>query len=154
MVLAFLFVTFFWLFLLLAGWRFITNKLRNRRKSAIADLRAYRNRAHIVVSELMARANELDQHRHYVVLPADSQVSHKLAAVCQDLVVLSESLPMIDNLLKEGNIKHGRRDMLITLNAATQLNRHLDGVSQQLKLASDEQVMQQPKTAQSKRSDI
>jgi hypothetical protein len=99
----------------------------------------------------MARANELDQHRQYVVLPADDRTSHKLAAVCQDLVVLSESLPMIENLLKEGNIKHGRRDILIALNTAAHLNRHLDGVGQQLHKATETQVLSLDSTANSKR---
>jgi hypothetical protein len=141
MLIAFFAVTMFWLFALLFGARFIAKRLGRRRKVVIAELHNRRLRLHAVISELMAKANELDQHRQYVVLPANDQTSHRLAAVCQDLVVLSESLPMIENLLKEGNIKHGRRDILIAVNSAVHLNRHLDGVSQQLRIASDAQSL-------------
>jgi hypothetical protein len=141
MLFAFLAVTMFWLVALLYGARFIAKRLGRRRKVVIAELHNRRLRLHAVISELMAKANELDQHRQYVVLPANDQTSHKIAAVCQDLVVLSTSLPMIDNLLKEGNIKHGRRDILIAINSAVHLNRHLDGVSQQLRIATEAQSL-------------
>lgn len=139
MVIAFLAVTTFWLTAMMFGAKFIANRLGRKRKVVIAELHNRRVRLNVVVSELMAKANELDQHRRYVVLPAEDQTSHRLAAICQDLVVLSESLPMIENLLKEGNIKHGRRDILVAINSAVHLNRHLDGVSKQLRLATDAQ---------------
>lgn len=141
MLIALLAVTMFWLFALWFGARFIAKRLGRRRKVIIAELHNRRLRLHAVISELMAKANELDQHRQYVVLPANDQTSHRLAAVCQDLVVLSESLTMIENLLKEGNIKHGRRDILIAVNSAVHLNRHLDGVSQQLRIATEAQSL-------------
>ena len=141
MLIAFLVVTMFWLFVLLYGARFVADRFGRRRKVIVAELHNRRLRLHAVISELMAKANELDQHRQYVVLPASDQSGHRLAAVCQDLVVLNESLPMIEHLLKEGNIKHGRRDILIAINSAVHLNRHLDGVSQQLRIATEAQTL-------------
>lgn len=151
MLIAFLAVTMFWLVVLLYGARYISERFGRRRKVVIAELHNRRLRLHAVLSELMAKANELDQHRKYVVLPANDQSSHRLAAVCQDLVVLSESLPMIEQLLKEGNIKHGRRDILIAINSAAHLSRHLEGVSQQLRIATDAQSLSLESQANQKR---
>ena len=139
MLIAFLAVASIWLAIFGFGFKFIADRFGRRRKVVLAELHDRRLRLHLVVSELMARANELDQHRQYVVLPVEDQSSHRLAAVCQDLVVLSESLPMIEHQLKEGNIKHGRRNILHAINSAAHLNRHLDGVNQQLRIAYEAQ---------------
>jgi hypothetical protein len=132
------------LFSVLIVFLFVCHKVsawaKQRRQEEMSNLRYYHKRVSVLVSEMLAKANELDQHRLYVLANPDTQFSHKLATACQDLVVLSESLPMIEHLLDGGQIRIGRRDLLATLHSANRINQHLDGMQMQLKALTDAQM--------------
>jgi hypothetical protein len=145
------------IFVFLFVWQKYSAWAKQRRREELVNLRSFHSRLSVLLSELLAKANELDQHRLYVVANPDPQFSNKIAASCQDLVILSESLPMIEHLLDAGHLTTGRRDLMAALHSATKVNQHLEGMQTQLKALSDAQMSANqsvtPKKAKKRASD-
>jgi hypothetical protein len=115
--------------------------LKKRREAELKNLRAYHCRLSALVSEMIAQANELDQHRMYLGTGSDGHISAELGKACQDLVILSDSLPLTQTLLLEGNLGQVRRDTLVQLSGAFSIARRLQGVHQRLESLSDVRLL-------------
>jgi hypothetical protein len=127
------------------GWRKLALNAASYRAKEIASMRVYRKRLQTVVSELLSRANDLDQAAKY--LPADkaARVSENVGKVCEELIRLGETLPLIDELLAEENIKDGRDGILRTCRMASKISQDMHLVEEQeLKLIGYKRDKQKP----------
>ncbi|MBK9140917.1 MAG: hypothetical protein IPM23_00365 [Candidatus Melainabacteria bacterium] len=76
-----------------------------RRRRRLALLRDSQARLQAVVAELLEKANDLDQHLKFVSNNSSKEaLSSKIKVAVDDLVMLGETLPAIDQLLSEKRI--------------------------------------------------
>ncbi|MCA9804293.1 MAG: hypothetical protein KC777_20130 [Cyanobacteria bacterium HKST-UBA02] len=76
-----------------------------RRRRRLALLRDSQARLQAVVAELLEKANDLDQHLKFVNTNTSKEaLSSKIKVAVDDLVMLGETLPAIDQLLLEKRI--------------------------------------------------
>ena len=101
-------------------------------KVELKRLRDYNNRLGHVISELLAKTNELDHDRTFAQL-ADRQMSESISTTCEQLVTLADSISLIDHLLKAGQLDEGRRDILVTCHAAEAINKRIDDLRTRIK---------------------
>jgi hypothetical protein len=106
-----------------------------KQKDDVARLRDYNNRLGQVISELLAKANEIDQDRSFAQL-ADRELSQNISSTCEQLITLADSISLIDHQLKDGQLDEGRRNILATVNAADAINRRMDQLRLKVKKKS------------------
>src|ERR1700733_5124253 len=82
------------------AYRKVTLRIAAGRTKEIAAMHVYRKRLETVMSELLARANELDQAAKYLPSDKAARVSDNVGKVCEELVRLGETLPLLDELLQ------------------------------------------------------
>lgn len=97
---------------------------KERKQRQLATLHEYNSRLKSVVSELLARADEIDQQSKYTGVP-DAGWSQLLREACTDLVKLGDQLPVIDRFLSQEEVGAARKVIL-------ECCRKADGVSRQL----------------------
>ncbi len=120
--------------------RTISNWLKQRKEADLANLRTYHQRLTVLISELLAKANDLDQHQLYVFSAGNPQFSNNLASICQELVVLTDSLPVIGGILADGHVGQSRQDLLASVKTAAFINRRLDTMRHELHVLTIEQA--------------
>lgn len=103
--------------------------------SDLARLRDYTNRVGAVISELLSKANELDQDRSFAQI-CDRELSQTISQTCEQLITLADSISLIEHLLKEGRLDEGRRNILVTCNAAETINKRLEQLRERIKSKS------------------
>jgi len=113
------------------GWRKIALNIAADKVKQIASMRTYRGRLQGIVSELLSQANDLDQAAKY--LPADkaARVSKNVGKVCEELIRLGDTLPLIDELLEEENVKDGKDGILRTCRMAAKISQDMKLVEEQ-----------------------
>ncbi len=107
----------------------------NETKTEIARLRDYNNRMGRVISELLAKANELDQDRSFAQI-VDRELSQTISQTCEQLITLADSLSLIEHLLKEGKLDTGRHDLLVTCHAADTIHKRIEQLRLRVKSKS------------------
>ena len=108
---------------------------KNEAKTEIARLRDYNNRLGVVISELLAKANELDQDRSFAQI-VDRELSQIISSTCEQLITLADSISLIDHLLKDGQLETGRHDLLVTCHAADTINKRMEQLRLRVKSKS------------------
>lgn len=121
-------VAVFFVCLLFGLWWIVSRWLKQRRKRQLAMLDAYSRRLRAVVDGLLARANEVDQDQLYFVQADGAESSRRLGKVCSDLVVLADSLTLIDEQLKSNDVRNCRDSLLKCCRIASYAARELDAV--------------------------
>ncbi len=108
-------------------WLKISNYLKAKRTKQLIELRAYEERLKVVVSELLAQVNDIDQSTKYIDIGAapDPEWSRRLQVACGQLVTIGNALPTIESLLKEEKVKDGREIILDTCRSAAQVSEEL-----------------------------
>ncbi len=114
--------------ILFCAWRFVRGILEERRQRQLVVLRAYNKRLHAIVERLLARADEIDQEQKYLPVPAGGNNSTRLARACSELVVLGDSLKMLDVLAESGDLRRLRADLLRCCRVAARLARELEAM--------------------------
>ncbi len=109
--------------------------LGNDTKAELKRLRDYNSRLGAVISELLAKTNELEQDRTFAQL-ADRQLSQTISDTCEQLITLADSISLIEHLLKDGHLDEGRQDLLVTCNAADTINKRIEGLRSRIKSKS------------------
>ena len=108
---------------------------QNDTKVELRRLRDFNNRMGTVISELLGKANELDQDRSFAQI-VDRELSQSISQTCEQLITLADSIGLIEHLLKEGQIENGRRDLLVTCHAAETIHKRLEQLRQRIKSKS------------------
>lgn len=106
-------------------WLKISNYLKAKRTKQLIELRAYEERLKVVVSELLAQVNDIDQSTKYIGATPDPEWSRRLQGACSQLVTIGNALPTIESLLKEEKVKDGREFILDTCRSAAQVSEEL-----------------------------
>ena len=106
-------------------WRRVVHYLEARRKENLNRLQAYLDRLRRVVTSLLAQADEVDQESKFAGRDLGIEWSRRLAKTCNDLVVLSESLALIDQELRSSNVRASRDSLLRSCRLASHLAREL-----------------------------
>jgi hypothetical protein len=104
-------------------------------KNDPARLRDDNNRLGTVISELLAKASELDQNRSFAQI-CDRELSQTISQTCEQLVTLADSISLIDHLIKDGRLDESRADILVTCHAAETINTRLNQLRQRIKSKS------------------
>lgn len=104
-----------------AAWLSGLPKLRARRMALLSNSQ---ERLKVVTAELMEKANDLDQHIKYAGKSAGGAEKAKIKSALDDLLILSETLPTIDQLIEENRID----DVNDMLSAASQLAEKINGL--------------------------
>lgn len=118
---------FIWTALVLIALALVGSKLieyqREKQLQEITYLRSYYERLRIVVAEMLAQVNDIDQASAYTKL--GSQKSKRLGTICEELVGLSESLPLLAVLIEGNNRRSGRNHLLKSCRMAEQISSEL-----------------------------
>lgn len=91
-------------------------------------LGAYHRRLQVVVDRLLARANEVDQDQEFLPEHSGAEASKRLGKVCSDLVVLTDSLNLIDEQIKARDVRGSKESLLQCCRVASHSARELDAV--------------------------
>ena len=94
----------------------------------LTDLHLYRNRLQMLTGEMLNQANEMDQKSKYIQGDVPANWSKNLGIACDELVQLSETLPLIDQLLERKKIKAGREGILRSCRMASKISRELHDI--------------------------
>lgn len=113
------------LIFLAVGWRKISRYLNARRERDLLALRNYHSRLSLVVGELLARANELDQQSKYLPVETEKEWSRMYENLGQALVLMGDTLKIIKGHVDEKNVKGGREVTLLLCREATWVSRRL-----------------------------
>jgi hypothetical protein len=113
------------------AYRKVTLRIAADRTKEIAAMHVYRKRLETVMSELLARANELDQAAKYLPSDKAARVSDNVGKVCEELVRLGETLPLLDELLQSENVKESKDGILRTCRMASKISADMKLVEEQ-----------------------
>lgn len=107
------------------SWRKIALYLNARRERDLLALRTYHSRLSLVVGELLARANELDQQSKYLPVETEKEWSRMYENLGQALVLMGDTLIIIKEHVEQKNVKGGRDVTLLLCREATWVSRRL-----------------------------
>lgn len=122
------------------SWHKIAGYLKARRERDLIALRDYHRRLSLVVSELLSRANELDQQSKYLPAETEAEWSRVYEKLGRALVLMGDTLTLIKERLEEKNVKSGREVTLLLCREATWVSKRLLSFEQKLLSAERKQV--------------
>lgn len=124
------------------SWHRIARYLKARRERDLIAIQSYHGRLSLVVSELLARANELDQQSKYLPAETEAEWNRVYEKLGRALVLMGDTLSIIKERLEEKNVKGGREVTLLLCREATWVSRSLLSFEQKLIDAEKLQVEQ------------
>lgn len=129
------------------SWHKIARYLKLRRERDLAAIRSYHSRLSLVVSELLARANELDQQSKYLPAETEAEWNRVYEKLGRALVLMGDTLIIIKQRVDEKNVRSGREVTLLLCREATWVSRSLLSFEQKL-LTAEKLQLEQIKAAQ------
>ncbi|HEY9678235.1 MAG TPA: hypothetical protein V6C76_09510 [Drouetiella sp.] len=99
-----------------------------RRIRALAEMHQYRRRLGHLTSELLAQVNELDQKTKYSTQPASDRWSRDFGIVCDQLVKIGETLPLIDELLENQKVDQSHDAIMSACKMVEKVSRELSEI--------------------------
>lgn len=114
-------------FLALVGYRKLARASAEKQHDELQQLRNYHERLRIVLSELLAKANEVDQQTKFIGVP-DRKFSDDLKAACTRLTAIYDALPVIEKLLEARDVRSSRKMLLESTRVATHVSGVLDSM--------------------------
>ncbi|MEZ4489184.1 MAG: hypothetical protein R3F51_16490 [Cyanobacteriota/Melainabacteria group bacterium] len=90
-----------------------------------------------ITAELLEKANDIDQHLAYLGGGATRAEKAKLGTAMNDLVILSETLPVIDHLLEEDKLDDCNQMLSASLRLAEKIRRSISDIKYTLALIED-----------------
>jgi len=124
------------------SWHKIAGYLKARRETDLLAIQSYHERLSLVVSELLARANELDQQSKYLPAETEAEWNRVYEKLGRALVLMGDTLVIIKERIAEKNVKGGREVTLLLCREATWVSRSLLDFEQKLISAEKLQVEQ------------
>lgn len=86
--------------------------LEERRKDQLHVLEKHHERLKLIVSDLLAKADEVDSSTKYLREKLDYETQQRLAETCRDLVLLGDVTKGIEEMLKTKRLSASRRALL------------------------------------------
>ncbi len=102
-------------------------------KTQIGKMELSTKRLQSAISELMARANELDQESKFLGEAFRPELSSRLAKACEDLVLLGDALNLIEARISRQELDSARDDLLISLGAANKISAEIKQISEEIR---------------------
>lgn len=94
-----------------------------------------------ITAELLEKANDIDQHLTYRGDGGTRAEKAKLGTAMNDLVILSETLPVIDHLLEEDKLDDCNQMLSASLRLAEKIRRSISDIKYTLALVEDRQSL-------------
>ncbi len=107
------------------SWRKIALYLKARRERDLLTIRHYHSRLSLVISELLSRANEIDQQSKYLPAETEAEWSALYEKLGRALVLMGDTLVIIKEHVEHKNVKGGREVTLLLCREATWVSRRL-----------------------------
>jgi len=124
------------------SWHKIAGYLKARQERDLLSIRDYHGRLSLVISELLSRANELDQQSKYLPAETEAEWNRVYEKLGRSLVLMGDTLIIIKQRVDEKNVKSGREITLLLCREATRVSRSLLSFEQKLLTAEKLQVEQ------------
>ncbi len=124
------------------SWRRIAGYLKARRERDLLAIRHYHNRLSLVISELLSRANEIDQQAKYLPAETEAEWSSIYEKLGRALVLMGDTLVIIKVHVDQKNVKGGREVTLLLCREATWVSRRLLDFERRLLTAEKLQLEQ------------
>lgn len=124
------------------SWRKITLFLKARRERDLLAIRSYHSRLSLVVSELLARANEIDQQSKYLPAETEAEWSKIYEKLGRALVLMGDTLVIIKDHVDQKNVKGGREVTLLLCRESIWVSRRLLDFEKRLVTAEKRQLEQ------------
>lgn len=86
--------------------------LEERRADQLHVLEKHHERLKLIVSDLLAKADEVDSSSKYLQDKLDHETQQRLAETCRDLVLLGDVTKGIEEMLKTKQLNASRRALL------------------------------------------
>jgi len=116
------------------AWRKINKYLEHKKRRELAALLEYHHRLRSVLSDLLDKANELDQASKFMTGQPSIEWSSLLESSCSKLVKLGESLKRIEESLVEGEVGATREYIIDSCSSANEVKRQLETLRSNQKL--------------------
>lgn len=107
------------------------------RARRLALLSNSQERLKTITAELLEKANDIDQHLAYRGVDGTLAEKAKLGTAMGDLVILSETLPIIDQLLEEDKLDDCNQMLSASLRLAEKIRRSISDIKYTLALVED-----------------
>lgn len=120
-------------FVLILAFAALKFSRRDREKLVIEKLEQNTVRLQNAISELMARANEVDQESKYLQGGLDLALSRRLEQACSDLVVLGDAVKVIEARIEQRELKLAKDDLLISLGAADKIRSQINEIREEIR---------------------
>ena len=124
------------------SWRKIAGYLKARRERDLLSIRHYQSRLSLVISELLSRANEIDQQSKYLPAETEAEWSALYEKLGRALVLMGDTLVIIKEHVDQKNVKGGREVTLLLCREATWVSRRLLDFERRLLTAEKLQLEQ------------
>ncbi len=134
------------------SWRKISLFLKARRERDLLALRHYHSRLSLVISELLSRANEIDQQSKYLPAETEAEWSTSYEKLGRALVLMGDTLVIIKEHVDQKNVKGGREVTLLLCREATWVSRRLLDFERRLVTAERLQLEQIKRVQDSNRA--
>ncbi len=129
------------------SWHKIAGYLKARRERDLLAIRHYHSRLSLVISELLSRANEIDQQSKYLPAETEAEWSALYEKLGRALVLMGDTLVIIKEHADEKNVKGGREVTLLLCREATWVSRLLLDFEKRL-LSAEKLQLEQIKQVQ------
>jgi hypothetical protein len=129
------------------SWRRISGYLKARRERDLLAIRHYHSRLSLVISELLSRANEIDQQSKYLPAETEAEWSALYEKLGRALVLMGDTLIIIKEHVAQKNVKGGREVTLLLCREATWVSRRLLDFEKRL-LSAEKLQLEQIKQVQ------
>lgn len=106
-------------------WRKIAGYLNARRERDLISMRHYHLRLSLVISELLAKANEIDQQAKYLPSETESEWNKTYDKLGRALVLMGDTLIIIKERIDEKNVKGSREVTLLLCREAVWVSKRL-----------------------------
>lgn len=128
------------LFCLAFFYHKITRYLALKRERQLVSLRSYHGRLSMVISELLSRANEIDQQSKYLPAETDAEWGVVFQKLGKELVLMGDSLTIVHEHIRLKDVKASREVTLLICRKAVQVSRHLLAFEQKVLICEREQI--------------
>jgi hypothetical protein len=128
------------LFCLAFFYHKITRYLALKRERQLVALRSYHGRLSMVISELLSRANEIDQQSKYLPAETDAEWGVVFQKLGKELVLMGDSLTIVHEHIRLQDVKASREVTLLICRKAVQVSRQLLAFEEKVLICEREQI--------------
>lgn len=94
----------------------------------------------MVISELLSRANEIDQQSKYLPAETDAEWGVVFQKLGKELVLMGDSLTIVSENIRLKDVKSSREITLLICRKAVQVSRHLLAFEQKVLICELQQI--------------